>query len=219
MSTSCLPAPWGLPVRPRGRPVMTVAAEQRSSDDRHRADAALLRRIAAGDRAALGELYDRFSRPLYATALQILKNAAEAEDVIHDAFVAVWEKAAAFDPQRGSAFAWVVAFVRNRAIDRVRSRSSHEQLLAASSPADLGYDGAELQRDVGEQVAAREEAQAVRVAFAALPVDQQQALRLAFFGGLTQEEIARSLDQPLGTVKARIRRALHNLRDLLSPRP
>lgn len=198
---------------------MTMAPEQRSSDERSVADAALLHRIAAGDRAALGELYDRFSRPLYATALQILKNAAEAEDVIHDAFVAVWDKAAAFDPQRGSAFTWVVALVRNRAIDRLRSRSSHEQLLAASSPADLGYDSGGAQRDVVAEVAAREDAQAVRVAFAALPADQQHALRLAFFGGLTQEEIARSLNEPLGTVKARIRRAMHKLRDLLTSRP
>lgn len=198
---------------------MTMAPNQRSADDPGLGDAVLLQRISAGDRDAFGELYDRFSRPLYATALHILRDAAEAEDVIHDAFVAVWEKAAAFDAQRGSAFAWIVALVRNRAIDRVRSRSTHDRLLAASAPADLGYGADGTSGDVVTEVAAREDARAVRTAFASLPADQQEALRLVFFGGLTQEEIARSLNEPLGTVKARIRRAMHKLRDLLTSRP
>ena len=90
--------------------------------ERQLADARLLNRIAAGDRAAYGELYDRFSRPLYATAVRILSDASEAQDILHDAFIVLWEKASSFDSRRGSAFGWAVTLVRNRAIDRLRSR-------------------------------------------------------------------------------------------------
>jgi RNA polymerase sigma-70 factor, ECF subfamily len=187
-------------------------------DDRQIVDAQLMQQIARGDKHAFSQLYDRFVGPLYGTALRILRDPAEAEDVVHDAFLTVWEKAATFDLARGSAFSWAVTLVRNRAIDRLRRRRRRAELLAESAPADLGYSEDSPAAIGGETVIAGEDAHAVRAAVAQLPLEQQRALELAFFGGLTQEQIAEKLSQPLGTVKARIRRGLLKLRDLLAPR-
>ena len=98
--------------------------------ERAREDSSLLERVARQDRAAFALLYDRLSPPLYATALRILRDPAEAQDVVHDAFLSVWDKAGTFEAKRGSAFAWVVTLVRNRAIDRVRARRRRSELLA-----------------------------------------------------------------------------------------
>jgi RNA polymerase sigma-70 factor (ECF subfamily) len=187
-------------------------------DDREATDARLMAGVAAGDKQAFAELYDRFSAPLYATALRIVRDAAEAQDVVHDAFLSLWEKSGSFDLSRGSAFSWVVTLVRNRAIDRLRMRRRRAELLAGSTPADVGYADESANATAGDTAAAGDEARAVRAAIAALPPDQQHALELAFFGGLTQEQIARKLDAPLGTVKARIRRGLLKLRDSLALR-
>jgi RNA polymerase sigma-70 factor, ECF subfamily len=187
-------------------------------DDRDLIDAELMRRIAMGDRIAFGELYDRFSRPLYSTAVKIVQDTAEAQDIVHDAFVVVWEKAATFEAQRGTAFSWLVTLVRNRAIDRVRSRRRRQELLTASVPADLGYSEGAHTRSADDHASLGDDARSVRAAVATLAPEQKQALELAFFGGLTQEEIAKSLGEPLGTVKARIRRGLLKLRDSLASR-
>jgi RNA polymerase sigma-70 factor (ECF subfamily) len=177
-------------------------------------DASLLQRMARGDRAAFSELYDRFSRPLYAAALRILGDARETEDIVHDVFLAMWEKSGAFSAERGTAFAWAVTLTRNRAIDRLRLRKRRGELLSASVPADLGYDETAGTPDA---LVFKEKAQLVRTALAALPPEQKQAVELAFFSGLTQEQISENLQQPLGTVKARIRRGLLKLRDALRP--
>lgn len=186
-------------------------------DDREIVDAQLLRRVAQGDRDAFAKLYDRFAGPLYGVALRIVHEPAEAQDIVHDAFVTVWEKCASFDTSRGSAFSWAVTLVRNRAIDRLRMRRRRSELLAESAPSDLGLGGNHA--SAADTAASGDEARAVRAAVAALPAEQQHALELAFFGGLTQEEIAQKLREPLGTVKARIRRGLLKLRDSLARRP
>jgi RNA polymerase sigma-70 factor (ECF subfamily) len=195
---------------------MSQQASTPPPDDRQIVDARLMQRAARGDKEAFAELYDRFSGPLYATALRIVRDATEAQDIVHDAFLVVWDKAATFEPQRGSAFSWAVTLVRNRAIDRVRSRQRRAELLDESVPADLGYQ----ENAIGADVAASSDAaQKVRSAVSTLPVEQRRALELAFFGGLTQEQIARTLREPLGTVKARIRRGLLKLREALAYRP
>jgi RNA polymerase sigma-70 factor (ECF subfamily) len=186
-------------------------------EDRATIDAHLLQRVAAGDQNAFGELYDRFSGPLYGTALRIVREPAEAQDVVHDVFVTLWEKAATFESSRGNAFSWAVTLVRNRAIDRVRMQRRRAELLAESAPVDLGLD--ERQPQSGSEAAASsDEARAIREAVGALPAEQKRALELAYFGGLTQEQIAQQLQEPLGTVKARIRRGLVKLRDSLARR-
>jgi RNA polymerase sigma-70 factor (ECF subfamily) len=186
---------------------------------RAREDAELLERIARQDRAAFATLYDRLSPPLYATALKILRDPAEAQDVVHDSFISVWDKAGTFEARRGSAFAWIVTLVRNRAIDRVRARRRRSELLAESVPADLGYTEVAPTAAGHESAVANEDAQAVRAAIDTLPPDQRRALELAYYGGLTQEQISQSLREPLGTIKARIRRGLIKLRENLIHRP
>jgi len=201
-----------------GRMTTQISADPQPPEDREQVDGRLLARISAGDRQALGELYDRFSRPLYGTALRIVREPAEAQDVVHDAFITLWEKSSGFDPSRGNAFSWMVTLVRNRAIDRVRMRRRRTELLAESAPSDLGMDGSSGAASASDVAASGDEARAVREAVATLPAEQKRAVELAFFGGLTQEEIARKLQEPLGTVKARIRRGLLKLRDSLALR-
>jgi len=205
--------------RPRNRDRMMTAPESATPEppeERQRVDAELMRRIAEGDKQAFADLYDRFSGPLYGAALRIVRDPTEAQDIVHDAFVTLWEKAATFETDRGSAFSWVITLVRNRAIDRVRMRRRRAELLAESAPSDLGYGGDSGPPSVEDAAALGDDAKAVRAAVATLPPEQQRALELAFFGGMTQEEIARKLAEPLGTVKARIRRGLLKLRDLLA---
>lgn len=202
-----------------GRMTDSTAPNSPTPEEREQVDARLMRRIAARDRAAFAELYDRFSGPLFGAAMRILRDSAEAQDVVHDAFVALWEKADTFAHERGSPFSWAVTLVRNRAIDRVRQRRRRAELLAESAPSDLGYAEAAPNASATEAAVAGDEARAVRAAVASLPAEQKKALELAYFGGLTQEEIARTLREPLGTVKARIRRGLIKLRDSLASRP
>jgi RNA polymerase sigma-70 factor, ECF subfamily len=188
--------------------------------DRHREDARLLQLASTGDQSALGELYDRWVRPLNALACQILRDPAEAEDVLHDVFITLWEKSAGFDSTRGHAFSWAATLTRNRSIDRLRSRARRSELLAQAAPADLGYDESNTGADGTDSAGhlwLKEKASAVRRALSSLPADQSEALRLAYFGGLTQLEIAEKLSQPLGTIKARIRRGLLKLRDVITP--
>lgn len=224
LSLSLLPSPvaWmeGNPPRSGlgGRARMTGASDAGSPDVRARANTELIRRMAGGDRDALAELYDNLSRPLYATARHILNDASEAQDVVHDVFLSLWKNAASFDSRRGAAFSWAVALTRNRSIDRLRTRANRARLLGDSIPDDLGYgSGAEI-LGAGEKAELGDRAVAVRSAMAALPEEQRRALELAFFSGLTQKEISEKLKEPIGTVKARIRRGLIKLRDALANR-
>jgi RNA polymerase sigma-70 factor (ECF subfamily) len=198
---------------------MNAEAEPNPETERNpAADAAVVRRMAAGDQTALAELYDRFSRPLYAVAVRILSDASEAEDVLHDAFITLWEKAGTFEASRGSAFAWAIALTRNRAIDRLRQRRRRAEILRDSAPEDFDLHTRTADPGADSRAVLGDQAVAIRTAVAALPPDQQKALELAFFSGLTQQEIAARLQEPLGTVKARIRRGLIKLRELLAHR-
>src|ERR1700679_3639936 len=132
-------------------------------------NAALVRRMAGGDRDALAELYDRLSKPLYATARHILNDAAEAQDVVHDVFLALWENAGSFDSSRGAAFSWAVTLTRNRAIDRPRTRANRARLLGNSVPDDLGYGSESEMIGTDSRVDIGERAVAVRSALAELP--------------------------------------------------
>ena len=187
-------------------------------DGRQQADNRLMQLVAQGDKHAFAELYDRFSRPLYATALRVVRDPTEAQDIVHDTFVALWKKAGTFEADRGNSFAWAVTLVRNRAIDRVRMRRRRADLISASAPSDLGYEENISGPAADDHAALGDQASAVRAAVSTLPPDQKRALELAFFGGFTQQQIAEKLSEPLGTVKARIRRALLKLRDSLARR-
>lgn len=186
-------------------------------DDRSREHAALLAAMAQGDKAALARLYDLLAKPLYSLAFRVLNDAGESQDVVQDVFLQMWHKAAAYDTSRGSVFAWAATLTRNRAIDRVRTRKRRAELLAESAP-DLQPAAVGNDTDSAGSLWLREKAGAVRTALTALAPDQQKAIELAFFSGLTQQEIAARLNEPLGTIKARIRRGLLKLREILPAR-
>jgi RNA polymerase sigma-70 factor (ECF subfamily) len=168
----------------------------------------LLRRIASSDMGAVEVLYDSYGSLAYGVALRITFDEALAQDVVQDAFISVWRHAARFDPSRGSVKTWLLAIVHHRAIDEVRRRRDLQALpeIEDDLPAPLTMG------DVWSEVAERLDARSVRQAFAELPEPQQEALRLAYYEGLTQEEIASRTGTPLGTVKSRTRLGLLSLR-------
>jgi RNA polymerase sigma-70 factor, ECF subfamily len=202
----------GTPVRMTG-----AGTSPTNGDDRGREHAALLAAMARGDKAALARLYDLLAKPLYSLAFRVLNDAGESQDVVQDVFLQMWHKAATYDTSRGSVFAWAATLTRNRAIDRVRMRRRRAELLAESAP-DLQPAAVGNDTDSAGSLWLREKAGAVRTALTALAPDQQKAIELAFFSGLTQQEIAARLNEPLGTIKARIRRGLLKLREILPAR-
>jgi RNA polymerase sigma-70 factor, ECF subfamily len=215
VNTCCLPA---ITAHLRGVVVLRsrMSNTNQPSPDRsahNLEDARLMQRVARGDRSAFAQIHDRFSRPLFATALRILNDSAEAEDVLQEVFLSLWEKSADFNQQRGSAFSWAVTLTRNRSIDRIRMRQRRGVLLSQSVPEDLGYAGPDDSADSTADLESKETAAKVRTAVKGLPAEQQKALQLAFFSGMTQQEIATTLREPLGTIKARIRRGLLKLRE------
>lgn len=175
------------------------------------ADVDLLRRIAEGDVRAVGELYDRYGPTLFPIALRILRERSEAEDILHDAFVAVNERAYQYTPERGSVVAWLVTLVRNLSIDRMRRRERRGALardvLPHEPPASV-RDPEQLTSEAGERAK-------IRRVLANLPDAQRQTLEVAFFEGLSYPEIAARENVPLGTIKSRAARALAALREAL----
>lgn len=186
--------------------------EPDTADQIKTAQAQLLQRIAAGDLPALSELYDQIAAPLFSVALRILGDSADAEEVVQDVFIQVWEKAATFDPDLGSAFHWALSITRHRSIDRLRARQRRSRLAEELQHTMTSESSTQL---APAAALAAGDTAAVRAALEALPDDQRQAIELAFLGGKTHLEIADLLRQPLGTIKARIRRGLLKLRESL----
>ena len=173
----------------------------------------LLQRTGKGDRGSFEQLYERFSGVIFSTALQVLGNQETAEDVLQEVFVAIWEKAPLYDSGRGKPITWALTLARHKAIDRLRSLRRKGALQdRIEQEAHL----TEQQQNSLEEVEAAEKSLLVRDALLHLSPTQRQAIDLAYFAGLSQAEIAARLHQPLGTIKARIRRGLLRLRELLS---
>ena len=175
-------------------------------------DEELMALVLRRQEAALGALYDRYVRLVYAVALRITGDRETAEEVVQDVFQNVWQAAGSFQPGVGSFAAWLLGIARHRAIDATRSKRerarTREQTLDDLRPAG---EAASLEREVGQRLLR----DAVRAALEALPANQRQAIELAYYGGLTRIEIAERLNEPLGTVKTRLRLGLLKLRDLL----
>jgi RNA polymerase sigma factor (sigma-70 family) len=182
-------------------------------------DESLLTRIAGGDSGALGELYDRYARIAIAVAYRVLGEHGAAEDVVQEAFLAVWRRVDSFDGRRGTVRSWLLTIVRNGAVDRRRGR--HARALQDAALDDVAFRLATPGEETFDTVATSVEAERVRDALATLPSDQREAIELAYFGGLTHQEIAQRTGAPLGTIKGRMRLGLHKLRgsleDLLPP--
>jgi len=193
-------------------PTSRERGEERAAPD----DAALVARMAAGDEHALGLLYDRFEDVVRATALRIVRDPAEAEDVVEDAFWQAWRQADRFEAARGGALPWLLTIARSRALDRLRTinRSREDTRLddleqAGEAAALQAAGDPHMDAELGER------SRLVREALRALPDEQRESLELAYFEGLSQTEIAERTRQPLGTVKTRMRLALQKLRERL----
>jgi RNA polymerase sigma-70 factor (ECF subfamily) len=182
--------------------------------DRDRSDRVLVAAMEARDADALGRLYDRHAARLLGVADRILGETGEAEEVVQEVFLYAWRAASSFNPFRGSVLAWLIIATRSRAIDRLRTRKP-----PVSSDAEGRDPLAHVpsRDDVEAGSAAREWEAVCRAAIGELPADQRRALELAYFDGLTHQEIAGQTATPLGTVKTRIRLGLMKLRERLRP--
>ena len=174
----------------------------------------LLQNVARGDRRAFEEIYDLFSGVLFSTALRVLNNREATEDVIQDVFIQIWEKAPLYDSTRGKPLTWAMTLTRNKAIDRLRSLQRRARLHE-----DAGKEAESAEQfdshNALDDVESTERGGIVRAALEKLNKEQRQALEMAFFGSLTHTEIADRLGEPVGTVKARIRRGMMRLREAL----
>jgi RNA polymerase sigma-70 factor (ECF subfamily) len=193
--------------------VLDRSGSERGWTEDRASDQAALARMARGEGEAVAELYDRHARPIYSLALRILGDVADAEDVVQEVFAQAWRQASRYSASRGAVAAWLLTLARSRAIDRLRARRARpggsSDALAANQVIDAGPP-------VDSQVLSSEQVARVRAALDELPLLQRVAIELAYFEGLTHAEIAARLEQPLGTVKTRIRLAMLKLRDALA---
>jgi RNA polymerase sigma-70 factor (ECF subfamily) len=180
------------------------------------ADREMIERIGRGDQSAFSALYDRLSRPLYSLALRMLGDAGDAQDALQDVFLQIWSRAATYNPEQSTVFSWTVLLTRSRVIDRLRARKRRLRVVdSATGDEDADVADASTMESAADTADKNDEAARVRSVLNNLPSEQREAIELAFFGHLTHHEIAARLGEPLGTIKARIRRGLLKLRERL----
>lgn len=184
-----------------------------SRTDRDAADARALASVQQGDTHAISELYDRYASTAMGVAMKILRSTEEAEDTVHDAFMAVVERAHQYHPERGTVAAWLLTTVRNLAVDRTRRTSRRAQIVESDFKHEAERAGVDESPEA--RLSVEHERDAVRRALATLPEAQQRTLIVAFFEGLSYPEIAERDAIALGTIKSRAARAIHALRALL----
>jgi RNA polymerase sigma-70 factor, ECF subfamily len=196
-------------LRVRARNRLAPASAMKAHDD-----ATLLQAVARRDEAAFSELYDRFSRPVFSLIVRMLRSRAEAEEILQEAFWQVWERAPDYRVELGSAFCWVVTIARRKAIDRLRANTRHLNRIEQAQ--GLRADDDFVSHDALETLTASERGTAVQAALARINLAERRAIALAFLDGLTHEEIAQALREPVGTIKARIRRGMLKLKPALA---
>ena len=187
---------------------MTRSALQRLADED------LMPLVAAKDPIAFEVFYDRHGGAAYSLAYRIVGSAQAAEDVTQEALLSIWRSGARFDRARGSVRGWTLGIVRNRAIDLLRRDSGRAPKLAFDSEEILERRPSEDLTDV--EALRRETAREVRGALSGLPDDQSRVIQLAFFGGFSHSEIATMLNQPMGTIKGRMRLGMEKIRAALA---
>jgi RNA polymerase sigma-70 factor (ECF subfamily) len=179
-------------------------------------DEQLMARLARRDIKAFEALYDRYGTLVYSTALRVVGDAQLAEDIAQEVFLRIWRRPEHYLPERGRFVTWLLSVARNGAVDQIRTRGRRRRHETASEdsvrelPADEGRDPALLAQLADER-------QKVRQALSSLPPEQRRVIEMAYYGGYTQQEIAVMLNQPLGTVKTRIRLGMQKLRVALEP--
>ncbi len=173
--------------------------------------ARLVQAMAAGDQLALHALYERAHRVVFTLIMRLTANRETAEELTIDVFHDVWRRASGYDAANGTVLGWIMNQARSRAIDRLRFENRKKR-----SDGGEAQPEAEPAADPCDVIALRQQGDALRVALAALTPDERQAIETTFFGGLTHAEAAARLNQPLGTIKTRIRSGLHKLRNTLT---
>jgi RNA polymerase sigma-70 factor (ECF subfamily) len=191
---------------------LTSTSSAEASDD----DLSLVVAMARGEERAATQLYDRHGAVMYGLALRMVSEPADAEEVVLDAFAQAWREASRYDTSRGSVLGWLTTIVRSRALDAIRARGRRTKMVESAAvrldePAAMGESAPAPDRAVEDS----ERAVAIDSALRSLPDPQRRAIELAFFEGLTHQEVAERLREPLGTVKTRIRLGMLKLRDLL----
>ncbi|MDX1638804.1 MAG: sigma-70 family RNA polymerase sigma factor [Balneolaceae bacterium] len=189
---------------------LASATHSKSRDER-----ALIKRIKAGDTTALEALYDLYKSLLFGMIISIVNNREEAEDLLQEVFMNIWEKAHTFDGERGNVYSWIVTLTRNRAIDRLRSKGYKTQQKTATTVNKPGFSLQGDQYDPLETTIISDRAELVQQALEQIPEKQREVIKVAYYGGMTQSEIAEHLDIPLGTVKTRTRQGMIKLKTLL----
>jgi len=182
-------------------------------------EAELLQRIMNRDGQALASLYDKYSTLLFSIIISIVKVQEEAEDVLQECFEQAWQKAPMFDLERGSVYTWLVTLARNRAIDRIRSRSYRMQRqVNPGSEMEVEFIADPEGDSPFDVLVAEERSSLVKRALEQLPAEQRDVIHIAYFNGLSQSEIAEKLNLPLGTVKTRMRQGMIKMYRLLKER-
>src|SRR3954469_12011983 len=177
------------------------------------ADEELMQLVRRGEAPAFEVLYDRHAGAAFSLAYRMVGKRSTAEDVVQEAFLAFWRANARYDRARGSVRTWILGIVHNRAIDALRRATVHDRRRASDEGIEERF-AADERTEV--EVARRDEAREVRTALDTLPADQLKVIELAYFGGFTHTEIAAMLEEPLGTVKGRVRLGLAKMRDQLT---
>jgi RNA polymerase sigma-70 factor (ECF subfamily) len=175
----------------------------------------LMKRIQARDSNALDELYDLYNRLLFGMVISIVKKREEAEDLLQEIFIKIWNKADSFDAKQGNAYSWIVTLARNTAIDRIRSKGYKTQQKQSVSIHEPLFSLEGDTYDPMETTIFSDRAELVKQALEQIPAKQSEVIKIAYYRGMTQPEIARSLDMPLGTVKTRTRQGMIKLKRIL----
>lgn len=178
-------------------------------------DQALMRRVAEGDRESFHELFRCHASTALGLLVKILKRREEAEEVLQDVFLEIWNRAERYDHRKASVKGWILLRARSRAIDRVRSRKARAERERGAHEAQVRRVGADVEPVGTSQLEQEERSRQIGSALERLPEPQRQALEMAFFEGLTQTQIAQRLDAPLGTIKSRVLLGMQKLRQSL----